>query len=282
MVQWFPGHMAKAHKEIEDHLKLVDIVYELIDARIPLSSQNPIFNDIIKQKKKLVIVTKTALADPVLNRFWQTYFAKANIPALFVDSITGTNVSKIVAQTHIILSEKRTKDLERGMKPRPVRAMIIGIPNVGKSTLINQLVSKKVATVGDKPGVTKAQQWIRIHSDLELLDTPGVLWPKFVTQTQGFHLALTGAIKDEILHKEDIIFYLLDFLNQFYPNAYQFRYGITPQATPLDTLTAIALSRGLHRQQEIDYERTYDLILNDFKSGRLGRITLDRGSYVYH
>ena len=211
-IQWFPGHMAKAQREIEEKIKLVDVVLELIDARIPRSSINPNFEKILKNKPRLIIMTKVKMADPMFNTKWKEYYQSKNCRILPVDSISGLNINKITVMLKDILHDKIQKDLSRGIKARAIKTMVIGIPNVGKSTLINTLVGKKMAQTANKPGVTKAQQWIRINKDLDLLDTPGVLWPKFDDQIIGYNLALTGAIRDDIVHKDDMTLYFIDFL----------------------------------------------------------------------
>ncbi len=272
-IQWFPGHMAKARREIEEKLRVVDIALVLVDARIPKSSINPMAMDILKNKPQLMIMTKYDMADPVQTKKWESYFLENGKRALTVDSITGLNIKKIEIIARDILREKIQKDLNRGLKPRPIRAMIVGIPNVGKSTLINKLVGKKVATVGNMPGVTKAQQWIRLNQNIELLDTPGVLWPKFDDKIIGIHLALTGAIKDEILPKEDLTFYLIDFLRNTYKSNFEERYGITFDHDNIKVVEDVLTKRGLKRDE---YEKGYDIILNDFKNARIGKITLDR------
>ena len=272
-IQWFPGHMAKARREIEEKLRVVDIALVLVDARIPKSSINPMAMDILKNKPQLMIMTKYEMADPVQTKKWESYFLENGKRALTVDSITGLNIKKIEIIARDILREKIQKDLNRGLKPRPIRAMIVGIPNVGKSTLINKLVGKKVATVGNMPGVTKAQQWIRLNQNIELLDTPGVLWHKFDDKIIGIHLALTGAIKDEILPKEDLTFYLIDFLRNTYKSNFEERYGITFDHDNIKVVEDVLTKRGLKRDE---YEKGYDIILNDFKNARIGKITLDR------
>ena len=272
-IQWFPGHMAKARREIEENLRVVDIALVLVDARIPKSSINPMAMDILKNKPQLMIMTKYDMADQYQTKQWESYFLENQKRSLTVDSISGLNVKKIEIIARDILKEKIQKDLSRGLKPRPIRAMIVGIPNVGKSTLINKLVGKKVATVGNMPGVTKAQQWIRLNQNIELLDTPGVLWPKFDDKTVGIHLALTGAIKDEILPKEDLTFYLIDFLRTYYKNNFEERYGITFDDDNIKVVEDVLSKRGLKLDE---YEKGYDIILNDFKNARIGRITLDR------
>ena len=279
MIQWYPGHMVKAKKQIIENLKLVDIAFELVDARIPLSSQNPMINEILNNKPKLVLMTKADMADSKVTKKWQIHFRKEGYETLLVDSISGLNINKIVSSAKEVLKDKLARDAAKGMKMRPIRAMVIGIPNVGKSTLINKLVNKKVTNVGDRPGVTKAQQWIRINKDLQLLDTPGVLWPKFDDPVQGYHLAITGAIRDEIVHKDDLIFYLFDFLKKHYPSEFRERYNINMEDSNLAILEAIALSRGFYKDKKYDYETTYEVILNDFRNLRIARITLDRLDY---
>lgn len=279
MIQWYPGHMAKAKKEIEEKIKLVDIVFELVDARIPISSKNPMFNNLINNKKRLILMTKTNMADDYLTKKWQEYFKEQDINSLVIDSISGLNINRIVNTTRIIIQEKLDKEKARGMKPRAIRAMVIGIPNVGKSTLINRLVKRKATNVGDKPGVTKAQQWIRINKDLELLDTPGVLWPKFEDQRQGFHLAISGAIKAEVIHVDELIFYFLDFLKKFYPDNFANRYEINLDDDNILIMNQIGQKRGFIAGGKIDFEKTSDSILNDFRNCRIGKITLDRLNY---
>lgn len=272
-IQWFPGHMAKARREIEEKLRVVDIAFVLVDARIPLSSQNPMAMEILKNKPKLMILTKSDMADSNMTKKWEKYFVDMGIKAIAIDSISGINIKKIEILSREILKEKLEKDLKRGLKQRPIRAIIVGIPNVGKSTLINRLAGRKVANVGNMPGVTKAQQWIRLNQNLEFLDTPGVLWPKFEDQKVGIHLALTGAIKDEILPKEDLTFYLLQFLKDNYPASFEKRYNIELTNDFVGIIEQILVQRGNKKEE---YDKGYDIILNDFKNARIGKITLDR------
>ena len=274
-INWYPGHMNKAKNEIIEKLKIVDIALVLLDARIPYSSQNPMLFDILKNKPKLILLTKCTMADSSMTDKWINHFNGLGITALAIDSITGMNVKKIESSCKIVLKEKIEKDLSRGLKPRAIRAMIVGIPNVGKSTLINKLVNKKVAQVGNKPGVTKAQQWIRINQNIDLLDTPGVLWPKFDDVLVGINLALTGAIKDEILKKEDLAFHLIDFLKENYFLSLN-RYDIIESNWDnLKILDQILSYNGI-KNTGYEYDRAYDILLNDFKNGRLGKVTLDR------
>ena len=276
MIQWYPGHMAKAKREIEEKLKFVDIVFELVDARVPVSSRNPMINEILKNKPRLILLTKSTMSDELYNnRFVSNINPSANIKALLIDSISGLNINKINTMCRTILKEKLDKEQARGMKPRAIRAMVIGIPNVGKSTLVNKLVGKKTAIVGNKPGVTKSLQWIRINKDLELLDTPGVLWPKFEDVQVGYNLALTGAIKDDIIHKDDLILYFLTFLKENYKEALSY-YGVNEDIDNVEILNIIGKNKNYIRNKEVEYERVYELILNDFRNLKLGKITLDR------
>ena len=274
MIQWFPGHMAKAKKEMEEKLRLVDIVYELLDARIPYSSKNPLINELLKNKPRLILLTKSDMADDFYTNKWKNHFTSQGFPSLNIDSVSGLNIKKIIGASQTILKDKFEKEKARGMKPRPIRGMIVGIPNVGKSTLINKLVNKRVANVGNKPGITKAQQWVRLNANLELLDTPGVLWPKFEDQKVGMHLAITGAIRDEILKSDELGYYLLNFMKANYEKNILERYQLSAGLSNLDILKHIASTRGISNKEDVE-EKAAEVLLNDFRSLRLGRITLD-------
>ena len=274
MIQWFPGHMAKAKREIEESLRLVDIVYELLDARIPYSSKNPMISELLKNKPRLILLTKSDMADGSYTNKWQKYFMEQGFASLTIDSISGLHINKIISLSQEILKDKFEKEKARGLKPRPIRGMIVGIPNVGKSTLINRLVKKKATNVGNKPGITKAQQWVRLNANLELLDTPGVLWPKFEDQKVGMHLAITGAIRDEILKSSDLAYYLLDFMKANYEKKLFERYNVSTGLSNLEILKHIALMRGISEKEDVE-EKASDVIVNDFRNLRLGRITLD-------
>lgn len=276
MIQWYPGHMEKAKKEILKNLKLVDIVFELLDARLPISSKNPMVDELLKDKPRLVLITKSAMADEKQNTVFLEHFRKQNQEVLLIDAFKNFAINKIASTARKVLEPKLAKEKEKGMKERSIRVMIIGIPNVGKSTFINQLVSKKATNVGNKPGVTKAQQWIRLHSGMDLLDTPGVLWPKFEDDTVAMHLAISGAIKDQILPLDEVVLYFLSFMQTHYPSNLEYRYKVTPGATPLEMLDEIGRNMNMLKKNEVDYDRVIQSILTDFRSLRLGRITLDR------
>ncbi|MFY9422163.1 MAG: ribosome biogenesis GTPase YlqF [Bacilli bacterium] len=274
MIQWFPGHMAKAKREIRERLRLVDVVYELLDARIPAASRNPLLGDLLKNKPRLVLLMKADLADPSQSQLWKRAFEKEGAMALEVDAAEGFRREEIIRSTLEILKPKLEKARERGLRARALRAMVVGIPNVGKSTLINRLARRKATRVADRPGVTRAQQWIRISGELELLDTPGVLWPKFDDEATGMHLALTGAIRDEILESERLGEYLLDFLKKHYPERLAERYGVGLEWGNAEIVEKIARDRGFFQSDQA--EKAYDALLTDFRKNRLGRITLDR------
>ncbi|HZG72912.1 MAG TPA: ribosome biogenesis GTPase YlqF [Chondromyces sp.] len=276
-IQWFPGHMAKARREVTEKLKLIDIVFELVDARLPLSSRNPMIDEIIQQKPRLVLLNKADMADPALTERWLKYFRENNIPALAINSQAGSGLQSIVKAAKEILKEKFDRMKARGIKPRAIRAVIVGIPNVGKSTLINRLAKKNIARTGNTPGVTKAQQWIKVGKELELLDTPGILWPKFEDQEIGYKLALTGAIKDTILNLQDVAVYGLKFLANHYPARLKERYGFEqiPEEI-LELFNHIGTLRGcLTGGGEINYDKTTEIIIRDIRSEKLGKLTFD-------
>lgn len=274
-IQWFPGHMAKAIRLVKERLKYVDIVFELRDARIPYSSSNPEVDGIIQQKPRLILLNKAGKADSVKTESWVQYYKAKGIDALPVDCIDGTNINRIVHYAKTILKDKFEKERKKGLKERPIRALIIGIPNVGKSTLINILAKRKATKTGDRPGVTKAQQWINVHGGLMLLDTPGVLWPKFEDKTIGLHLAVTGAIKDEILPLDDVAIFALRFLSEHYPEELKARYKLDDlNVEPLILMEQIGRNRGcLLPGNRINYDKVIDILLHEIRNDRIGRIT---------
>lgn len=277
-IQWFPGHMAKARREVTEKLKLVDIMIELVDARIPQSSRNPMIDEIIQQKPRVVLLNKADMADPEITKQWVAYFATQGIKALPVNSQAGVGMKDIVQALQETLKEKFDRMRAKGIRPRAIRAMIVGIPNVGKSTLINRLAKKNIARTGNTPGVTKAQQWIKVGKELELLDTPGILWPKFDDQEIGRKLALTGAIKDTILNMHDIAIYGIQILEKNYPERLQERYnldGVTENV--VDMFDTIGKLRGcLMGGGEVDYDKVAELIIREIRSEKFGRITLEK------
>jgi len=276
-IQWFPGHMAKARREVTEKLKLIDIVYELTDARIPFSSRNPMIDEIIKQKPRIVLLNKADMADAKKTKKWVSYFQKQGIVAIPINSQSGSGMAAIVTTTKQIVSEKFEKMRAKGIKPRAIRAMVVGIPNSGKSTFINRLAQKNIAKTGNTPGVTKAQQWIKVGKEIELLDTPGILWPKFEDQEVGFNLALTGAIKDTILNLQEVAVFALRFLEKEYPERLIERYGF--QQIPeeiVEIFDAIGTRRGcLVSGGMVDYDKTAELIIREIRSLKLGRLTLE-------
>ncbi|GAA3406705.1 ribosome biogenesis GTPase YlqF [Paenibacillus hodogayensis] len=283
-IQWFPGHMTRARRQIQEKLKLIDIAIELLDARVPLSSRNPMIDDILMNKPRLVLLNKADLADPAVTREWIAYFAASGIEAVPIDAVTGEGVRSIPDRAKHALREKIEAQIRKGMNPRSVRALIVGIPNVGKSTLINRLAGKHVAATGDKPGVTKGQQWIKAGGDLELLDTPGILWPKFDDELVGYRLAAIGSISDLILHVEDVAFHALRSLSATYPQLLKQRYeleevpaGEAEAHEIVDVMEKIGRKRGcLQSGGSVNLEKASMVVLRDLRGGKLGRISLER------
>ncbi|WP_406946181.1 ribosome biogenesis GTPase YlqF [Halobacillus sp. SY10] len=276
-IQWFPGHMAKAKREVAEKLKLVDFVIELVDARAPLSSQNPMLHNTLQEKPKMMVLMKKDLADTKITSEWIEHFKEKGIPAVAIEANQKQDVQKVVQQAKELGKEKMDKLKAKGIRPRASRAMIIGIPNVGKSTLINRLANKKMAKTGDKPGVTTKQQWIKVKKEFELLDTPGILWPKFEEEEVGYRLAAIGTIKDQILPKEDVAAYALHFLHQFYPDRLEERFGLEKVDDMMEAFESIGKKRGcLESGGRINFEKVSDIILQDLRTGKLGMITLER------
>ena len=277
-INWYPGHMAKTKREIREKLNLIDIVYEVIDARMPKSSKIVDIDDLIKNKPRLLIMTKYDLCDKNETNKFIKYYEDLGYQVIPVDLMTGTNVSKIIDASEEVLKEENEKRKARGLKPRNIRALILGVPNAGKSTLINRLVGKKSAGVGNKPGFTKSLSWIRIHKNIDLLDTPGILWPKLEDQESAHILASFSSIKEEILNEDQIAFFILRKLYELYPKALEERYGISELDEDLiEAYDMIASCRGaLTKGGVADYERVSRIILQDFKNGYFGPITFDR------
>lgn len=275
-INWYPGHMKKTIEDIEEKLKLVDFVIEIIDSRIPYSSRNPIFKDLLKNKKRLLIFNKSDLSDPKLNEEWMEKITDENNFAISYNAMKP-NVNLVVKKSEELMAEEIKKFQDKGLKKGPLRAMIVGIPNSGKSTFINSISGTKSARTGNRPGVTKTNQWIKIHSKLHLLDTPGVLWPKFEEKV-GLNLAFTGAIKDEIMDRETLALKLIEKLKNIAPASLEERYKISDikEMSPLEIMDEIGKNRGaLMRGGLIDYEKVSGIILDEFRKGTLGRITLE-------
>jgi ribosome biogenesis GTPase A len=281
-IQWFPGHMAKARRQITEKLKLIDVVFELVDARIPLSSRNPMIDEIIAEKPRILLLNKADMADPKVTEEWRRFFKQYQTEVLQVNSHNGNGVEKIAPAAHRLLHEKRERMKAKGMNPRAVRALILGIPNVGKSTLINRLAGRKTADIGDRPGITKSQQWIKIKGQLELLDTPGILWPKFEDEATGLKLAATGAIKDDLVDFQDTAYFTLKFLKERYPDSLRDRYRLEIIPDEIIALfDEIGKKRGCFISGgEVDYEKTSELVLREFRSGKLGRLSMEHPSFI--
>ncbi|PLT34229.1 ribosome biogenesis GTPase YlqF [Bacillus sp. V5-8f] len=276
-IQWFPGHMAKARREVTEKLKLIDIIFELVDARIPSSSRNPMIDEIIQHKPRIILLNKSDMADPAKTKQWLDYYKSKGVTAIAINSQAGSGLNQITAASKELLKEKFDRMRAKGIKPRAIRAMIVGIPNVGKSTLINRLAKKNIAKTGNTPGVTKAQQWIKVGKELELLDTPGILWPKFEDQEVGLKLALTGAIKDTLLNLHDISLYGLRFLEREYPERLKERYNLTdiPQET-VELFDTIGALRGcLMGGGMVDYDKTAELVVRELRSEKFGSLTFE-------
>ena len=280
LVQWFPGHMAKARKLITDNLKLVDVVIELLDARIPYSSANPMLKDIIANKPRMVALNKADLADPEMTKRWVQVFEEKNVPVAVIDSMNGKGMKELVRIAEDLARAKTEKFMSKGAtNARAARAMILGIPNVGKSSLINRLAGAVRTKTADKPGVTRAKQWIKVGKNMDLLDTPGILWPKFEDRTVGLKLAFTGAINDEVYDMENVVNVLLDTMRIEYPQRISGRYKLTgelPESAEL-LLEAIGRKRGcLVKGGCIDFDKARRIVLNEFRAGKMGLISLDR------
>ena len=271
-IQWFPGHMSKARRQVQESIKFVDFVTVLVDARLPLSSQNPMLTKIVGEKPKLLVLNKADLADSVRLKEWQTYFEGQGIPTLALNSKEQSAVKKVTDAAKKLMAGKLARQKERGIRIETLRTMIIGIPNAGKSTLMNRLAGKKIAVVGNKPGVTKGQQWLKSNKDLEILDTPGILWPKFEDETVALKLALTGAIKDNLLPMDEVTIFGLNYFKEHYPDE------LTARFKQLD-LSQEAPDMIMDMTQKLgfrdDYDRFYSLFVKDVRDGKLGRYCLD-------
>ncbi|WP_432665125.1 ribosome biogenesis GTPase YlqF [Wukongibacter baidiensis] len=277
IINWYPGHMKKTKELIQKNLKLVDVVVELLDARIPISSKNPDVDNLIGNKPKIIALNKSDLSDPKLLKEWISYYGDLGIKAIPINSLTGEGISNLINSVKVTVKDKIDAMKSKGRKVRPIRVMIVGIPNVGKSSLINKLAGKKSAKTGNKPGVTKGKQWIRIRNDLDLFDTPGILWPKIDDIKVGLNLAFTGAIKDEILDTDEICVKLLERLSNRYPDNLKNRYKLDELSEdPVVIMEDIGAKRGCKRSGGlIDYSKVSNIVLDEFRKGTIGKITLE-------
>ncbi|OEK22698.1 ribosome biogenesis GTPase YlqF [Staphylococcus saprophyticus] len=278
VIQWYPGHMAKAKREVSEQLKKVDVVFELVDARIPYSSRNPMIDEVIQQKPRVVILNKKDTANLKELEKWESYFKEKGFYPVAIDAKHGKGLKQVEQTAIKATKEKFEKEKQKGLKPRAIRAMIVGIPNVGKSTLINKLANKSIAKTGNTPGVTKQQQWIKVGQSLQLLDTPGILWPKFEDQLVGKKLSVTGAIKDSIVHLDEVAIYALDFMKAHdYDGLIQhYKIDVSKEAENIEWFDAIGRRRGLLRRgNEIDYEAVIDLIIHEVRNAKIGTYTFD-------
>lgn len=277
-IQWYPGHMTKTRRQIQADLKLVDLVAEIIDARIPISSRNPDIDEIVGDKPRLIILNRADQADPAMNKVWGEWFRKQGWWVMETNARDGKGVNQFSSAIKSALKDKIEQWKAKGLVGRPVRAMVVGVPNVGKSTFINQVAKKKSAKAGNKPGVTRGKQWVNVDPGLDLLDTPGILWPKFEDETTGMHLAFTGAVKDEIMDRETLACHLMEILGARYPQAITDRYKVEPKPglAGWELLEACGRKRGfLISGGEVDTERMARVLLEEYRSGKLGNFTLE-------
>ena len=276
-LQWYPGHMTKARRMMEENIRLIDVVVELVDARIPLSSKNPDIDRLAQGKYRVIVLNKADMADPDTTLLWEDYYKSRGFYTARVNSRSGQGIKEVRKLIMLACSKKKERDRKRGILNRPVRAMIAGIPNVGKSTFINSFAGKACTKTGNKPGVTRGKQWIKINKDVELLDTPGILWPKFEDEKVGLRLAFIGSIREELLPAGELAGELLDYLKAHYPGDLAGRYQVDAGLDKNEMLESIAKSRGcLGRGGQLDYEKAGKLILDEFRSVKIGRISLEK------
>lgn len=277
-IQWFPGHMTKTKRAMAEDIRLVDLVLELVDARVPFSSKNPDMDDLARQKPRLLVYNKIDLADPLVTQQWQEVYREQGIFSVSINSVTGKGIPQLLQAVDGLMAERQLHDRERGIK-RNVKMMVVGVPNVGKSSFINKLAGRASAKTGDRPGITRGKQWIRLQQGYELLDTPGILWPKFEDQRIGFSLACTGAIKDDVVDVEELACFLLEYLKTAYPEKLQERYRLQWQepAMGYDLLEEVCRKRGfLQSGGHLDTRRGAMIVLDEFRGGKLGAISLEK------
>ncbi len=278
-IQWFPGHMAKTRRMMTENIKLVDVVIELLDARIPKSSQNPEIAELTKNKPRVIVLNKSDLADPDKNKLWSNWFNKCGIDVIHVNSLTGEGIKELTSKLRKIMEPKIKSAEEKGRILRATKTMVVGIPNVGKSAFINRIAGKATAITGDRPGVTRTKQWVRLNREIQLMDTPGVLWPKFDDEETGLNLAFTGAIKDEIMDVATLAVRLMEKLSILYPENLKSRFKLTDlgNKTGLELIEEAGRKRGcLISGGEVDYYRIGNIVLDEFRAAKIGRITLEK------
>ena len=275
--QWYPGHMTKAKRQMQEDIKLIDLVIEVIDARCPVSSRNPDINSLANGKLRLILLNKSDLADKAVNQKWKDYFKEQGFYCVELDSRDRKNMKGVQATLDEVCAAKFERDRKRGIKNRPVRAMVVGIPNVGKSTFINSFAGRAVAKTGNKPGVTKGKQWIKLNKSVELLDTPGILWPKFEDNTVGLHLAFIGSMNDAIIETRELSLELCDFLKENYSGVLQKRYEVNETGVNHEIITEIAAKRNFVKKgSELDFDKAAQVLIDEFRNGSLGNISLER------
>ena len=276
-IQWYPGHMTKAKRQMQEDIKLIDLVIEVIDARCPVSSRNPDINGLANGKLRLILLNKSDLADKNINKEWISYFKAQGFYCVELDSRDKKNMKGVQSTLDEVCQSKFERDRKRGIKNRPVRAMVVGIPNVGKSTFINSFAGKAVAKTGNKPGVTKGKQWIKLNKSVELLDTPGILWPKFEDNEVGLHLAFIGSINDAIIETRELAMELVDYIKVSYPGVLNNRYLVSEDGLSHEIITEIAEKRNfIKKGSEIDFDKAAAVLIDEFRNGSLGNISLER------
>lgn len=280
-IQYYPGHMAKTKRELKENIKLIDVIYELVDARLPKSSKIKDIDELIKDKKRILIMTKKDLCDLDVTVKWQKYYESLGYKVLIMDLVNGNDYKKLISITKEMMEDIQTKRLEKGLKEKEIRVAVIGIPNVGKSTLINKLAEKKVANVANKPGVTKQINWLKTNNGLLLLDTPGILWPKIEDNEEALNLAITGSIKMEVLNITDLGGYIVSYLKNYYPNILEEKYKIKVKKDPMEIFKQIAKKMNAYKDNEIDYEKVCEKLYNDIISGKIKGVTFDKWKEIY-
>ncbi len=280
-INYYPGHMAKTKRELKENIKLIDVIYELVDARLPKSSKIKDIDELIKDKKRILIMTKKDLCDLDITIKWQKYYESLGYKVLIMDLVNGNDYKKLISITKEMMEDIQIKRLEKGLKEKEIRVAVIGIPNVGKSTLINKLAGKKVTNVANKPGVTKQINWLKTNNGLLLLDTPGILWPKIEDNEEALNLAITGSIKMEVLNITDLGGYIVSYLKNYYPDILEEKYKIKVEKDPMEIFKQIAKKMNAYKDNEIDYEKVCEKLYNDIISGKIKGVTFDKWKEIY-